>query len=132
MRFPVAISLLVALAFLAFAYRRLRTYLHFYQQEEYDSKRFVHWLVARRSFDTRASILLLVLGVLELASLLSSSTTGIIAAFGFVGLSFFEKDPRFASKKKLVMTDRAKRIYFSAFGLLLIGSLAIAIAGAPL
>lgn len=128
----VTMNFLVALAFLGFAYRRLLTYLHIYQQEEYDSGRFLRWLVARRSFDTRASLILLVLGALEYVIVLSRSFAAIVAIAGFLWLIFIEKDPRFASKKKLVMTGRAKRIYFSAFAILIIGALWVAWAALPL
>lgn len=123
---------LVAAAFLVFAYRRLLTYLHVYQQEEYDSRRFVKWLAARWSFDKRASILLLVLASLEFAIVLSDLIAAAVATAGFIALAFLEKDPRTASKKKLAMTGRAKRIYFCALALLVLGAAAIASAALPL
>lgn len=118
------LKFLVALAFLAFAFRRLLTYLHIYQQEEYDSGRFLRWLVARRSFDTRASILLLVIGLLQFVIVLSTLIAAILAIATFLGLAFIEKDPRNASKKKLVMTGRAKRIFWSATAILMISAFA--------
>ncbi len=36
---------LLLAAYLVFAWRRLSTYLHIFQQEEYDPVRFVRWLV---------------------------------------------------------------------------------------
>jgi UDP-N-acetylmuramoyl-tripeptide--D-alanyl-D-alanine ligase len=83
-------------------------------------------LAYRTPFDRRASILLLVLGGLESFLVVSSLIAAIGAAAALVALSSVEKDPRSASKKKLVMTDRAKRIYFSAFALVVIAAAGVA------
>ena len=108
-------SYLVAAAFLLFAYRRLRTYLHIYQQEEYDSKRFIRWLISRYSFDTRASFVVFVLGTLALAAFIGRSNADWIIALVLVIFFLLEPRVRPRSKKPLVMTDRAKRIFSGAF-----------------
>ena len=122
----------VALAFLAFAGRRLLTYLHIYQQEEYDSRRFLRWLIARRAFDRRATLPMLVIGALEFMRVVPGWILGILAVAAFLGVGFIEKDPRSVGKKKLVMTDRAKRIYFVAFALLIAGGLVFVFTSVPL
>ena len=41
---PYLPAVIVVLAFLPFAWRRLLTYLHIFQQEEYDGPRFLRWI----------------------------------------------------------------------------------------
>ncbi len=108
-------ALLLLLPFILFAGKRLLTYLHIYQQEEYDSPRFARWLWAKKAFDKRLSLhlVLAALTVKILPLWLVLCATGL----GFLVVALREKDPRKASKKKLVMTARAKRIFFIAWGL---------------
>lgn len=105
---------LIAVAFLVFALRRLLTYLHIYQQEEYDSGRFLPWVVVHRAFDMRMSAVLLVLAILQVAIVLAPVIVFGVAAVAFLLLAALERDPRKDQKKKLSMTGRAKRIYFVA------------------
>jgi UDP-N-acetylmuramoyl-tripeptide--D-alanyl-D-alanine ligase len=121
---------ILSASFLFFSLRRLLTYLHIYQQEEYDSRRFLPWIIVHRAFDMRMSAALLVLGILQFAIVLSPVIAFAAAAVGFVILGAIEKDPRKASKKKLSMTGRAKRIYWVAFGALAVGTVLIAAAAA--
>ena len=114
---------------LFFYYRRLLTYLHIYQQEEYDSPRFLRWIVAQRAFDTRLTVGLFLLSFVQLAT--GYSVVTLLLLMALVGLTAaVEKDPRQGSKKKLSMTGRAKRIFWVAFAALAIGSVALA-AAAP-
>ena len=109
-----------------FAYRRLLTYLHIYQQDEYDSRRFVRWLVTRYSFDKKASIVIFIVGCLELAIVLDVGIADLLIVFTL--LAFFLLEPRIRprSKKALVMTGRAKRIFWSAFVVLALLAVACA------
>lgn len=113
-------SYLVGGAFLCFAYRRLLTYLHIYQQEEYDSRRFIRWLIGRYSFDKKVSFVIFVVGCLELAIFLSTWTADLLIFFTL--LIFFLLEPRMRprSKKALVMTARAGRIFCAALVVLAI------------
>ena len=52
-------ALIAAIGFVVFASRRLLTYLHLFQQEEYDNPRFLAWLWRERAFDRRLSLVLL-------------------------------------------------------------------------
>src|SRR4051812_33799272 len=109
---------LLLIAFLVFGSQRLLTYLHIYQQEEYQPLRFIRWLLRSRSFDMRASLVVLIVGVLQIAIYLSPEIgSGVIGA-AFLAIAFFERDPRAASKKRLVMTGRATRIYWTAFAVM--------------
>ncbi len=107
-------NFLVLIVFLLFAARRLLTYLHIYQQEEYDSLRFIRWLVAQRSFDKRATLGIFVIGLAQMFGGFSGRLAAILAAIVLLLVALVEKDPRFAGKKPLAMTDRAKRIYIAA------------------
>lgn len=123
-----SISLIVIVAAnLLFAWRRTLAFLRYYQQEEYNSGRFISWIRANRAFDTRASsILLLALGVHMLfrgtvgSLLVAIVTASLLLVVGFV----IEQDPRTTGKIKLNMTERATKTAWVAFGLLsLIGTL---------
>ena len=107
-------KMLVSACFAVFALRRLVTYLHIFQQEEYDGVRFVRWMVRRAAFDRRATILLAAIGCVEAAGVLSQTAGGILAGSMFLTLAYFEADPRSSGKKRLVMTARAKRILAGA------------------
>lgn len=104
--------LLLFLAYAAFAYRRGLTYLHFYQQEEYDSPRFLKWIWENRVFDKKLSAaLLLCLGA---SFFLPPLIVYFMIFSAFAIVIYTERDPRLDSKKKLVMTARARRIFFPA------------------
>jgi UDP-N-acetylmuramoyl-tripeptide--D-alanyl-D-alanine ligase len=115
-----AISGVFALAcFVLFAARRLLTYLHLFQQEEYDNPRFLAWLWRERAFDRRLSAVLLAIFV---AQAIFAGITGywpLAAAVGIgcLAVAAFERDPRRSAKKPLAMTARAKRIYGIALAL---------------
>ncbi len=104
------ISLIIAITI--FSIKRLLTYLHFFQQQEYDNYRFLAWLFAKRAFDKRLSIMLLIF--FGINNIFVINNLGII--FGIITLllvnSYFEKNPLKNAKKKLVLTKRAKRIYY--------------------
>lgn len=111
------LNLLLLAAFLFFAYRRVPRYLHMFQQEEYDGKRFINWLVATGAIDRKLTAALLISGMLMYFWGPDYLMPLVFTAL-FIGFSFFESDPRKEAKKKLVMTSRAKRIFWATFGLL--------------
>lgn len=119
MLIEITAALLTAVAFMGFAARRLMTYLHIFQQEEYDGPRFLRWLLARRAFDRKLSVLLLLAGILWFLDIPPFIMTFVVV-ISFVIVTTLEKDPRKDSKKKLAMTDRAKRVYFAALFLCLL------------
>jgi UDP-N-acetylmuramoyl-tripeptide--D-alanyl-D-alanine ligase len=120
-------------AFVFFAMRRLRRYLHIFQQEEYDSLRFLGWLWRSLSFDRRVAALI---GLIALAYWLLSPLPPEIwqgaIALVFVVFGFIEPDPRRDAKKKLVMTRRAQRIYWTALALILLAAVASTLSPEPL
>ncbi len=116
----ICLTLISAAIILFFTNRGLR-YLQYFQQEEYNSTRFKNWLLEKRAFDTRGTLIALI------AAALSKFATGgdmvicvgicIIAATILVLVGFQEEDPRKVGKIKLKMTDRATAIYNLALGL---------------
>ena len=127
-------ELLAVIAFAAFAFfcarRRLR-YLHIFQQDEYDATRFLPWLANTASFDKRVSAALVLFGIMTYITkdvALGQAETGLIAAL-FAVAGFREADPRKAAKKKLVLTNRAKRIFGVSLGLCLLVGIGAAIMG---
>ena len=109
---------ILLIAFVLFGLRRLMTYLHIYQQEEYQPIRFLRWLATSGSYDRRASIAILLFGLLEFTIQLSPEIGMGFVVASLLAIAWFEKDPRAASKKQLVMTGRAIRIYWIALALL--------------
>jgi UDP-N-acetylmuramoyl-tripeptide--D-alanyl-D-alanine ligase len=118
--------------FLAFAIRRLMSYLHIFQQEEYDGSRFLPWLVRTRSIDRRLSIAIIVLGIAELAAQRYTFWITLLAAAAFIIFFLREDDPRRSAKKKLVLTARAKRILGGAVILAVVIGCAVGALHAPL
>lgn len=112
---------LVLVAFLVFSWRRLLVYLHIFQQEEYDGRRFLPWLLRNGVIDRRLSAALIVIGLAALVSPLGEGAAGWVWP-GLMVVAFFataalEKNPRLEGKKKLAMTLRARRILYGAMGL---------------
>jgi UDP-N-acetylmuramoyl-tripeptide--D-alanyl-D-alanine ligase len=125
------IPLGVALAFAYLAGRRLITYLHIFQQDEYDGARFVRWLVATGSVDKKLSLALLGLGgvMLLIGGLGARLCTALPAAL-FIAVAIREADPRRQAKKPLVLTARAKRIFAVALTIAIASGAAVACVGA--
>jgi len=121
------------LAFLLFATRRLRRYLHIFQQEEYDAPRFLGWLFRAFAFDKRLAVAigLLALIVWSAGPVLPVLWQGALTLL-FIGAFFLEPDPRKSAKKKLAMTNRAKRIYWAGMVLCAAAAAAAAFALQPL
>ena len=120
------------LAFLLFSLRRLMTYLHIYQQEEYQPLRFLRWMVKSRSFDKRASLVIWLFGALERTIQLAPEIGAGFVIASLLAIAWFEKDPRAASKKRLVMTSRASRIFSIALALLVAVGALYTLPGVPL
>ncbi len=126
---------LVLAAFALFARKRLLTYLHVYQQEEYDGRRFLAWMARTAGFDRRATIALALIGFAApvLAGPLGALTPWVVAALAagaLLAVAAVERDPRRAAKKKLALTARARRILWAASVPAGLAGLAVAVAGA--
>lgn len=103
--------LLVLVAFAGFLAKRLLTYLHAFQQEEYDGGRFIKWVFANQVIDKKLSLALLAIGGAWFFIRQYDFFVEFLVLCAFAGIASIEKDPRKDSKKKLAMTSRAKRIY---------------------
>lgn len=107
----IFIAILVIIAFAGFLAKRLLTYLHAFQQEEYDGARFVKWMLVNKIFDKKITAILLLAGVGWFFMGEFNFLISLLVFIAFAGIGYTEPDPRKDSKKKLAMTARAKRIY---------------------
>jgi UDP-N-acetylmuramoyl-tripeptide--D-alanyl-D-alanine ligase len=101
-----------------FVFKRLKRYLHFFQQDEYDNKRFLAWVMSARAVDTRVTLAAFALAVA--AYFVDAAPAWLWPAlFGalFLIASLFESDPTKTGKKPLVMTQRATTLFRLALGL---------------
>lgn len=101
-------NLILFVACIVFTVRRLLTFLHIFQQEEYDGKRFIPWIVSNHAFDKRMSLCVFV--AFSLSFFITPSLTNMLLLLGFVIIAYFEKNPLTQAKKRLVLTGRARRI----------------------
>jgi UDP-N-acetylmuramoyl-tripeptide--D-alanyl-D-alanine ligase len=108
------------------------SYLHIFQQEEYDGTRFLPWLIRTRSVDKKLSAIIVALGVAEFAAGHLAFWISLIAAAAFILFFLLEGDPRKSGKKKLVLTARAKRILGVAVVMSFIAGLAVSVLYPPL
>lgn len=110
------LEFLPLIGFFIFAVKRILTFLHIFQQEEYDPKRFVLWLFQNKAFDKRVSVTLI---ALYFTGFFIQSEIGMVllTTLIFIAFAFREPNPLKMAKKKLVLTNRAKRIGFVAFSL---------------
>jgi UDP-N-acetylmuramoyl-tripeptide--D-alanyl-D-alanine ligase len=120
-------SVFPAFALVFFAARRLLTYLHIFQQEEYDNGRFLRWIIKNQGWDRRLSLLLIAIYAVQLlvpSAAVPAWLFGGLAGAACLGIAAFERDPRHTAKKRLVMTARAKRIFAIALALMACGAAA--------
>jgi UDP-N-acetylmuramoyl-tripeptide--D-alanyl-D-alanine ligase len=126
-------SALALIGFVPFAARRLLTYLHLYQQEEYDTARFARWIIASRAWDRRLSLVLLALFAARLIVAPRGAPPAwlfpALAGAACLGAAALERDPRRRAKKPLAMTARAGRVYGIALALVVLLGAAAAFAG---
>ncbi len=94
-----------------------KRFLHFFQQEEYDAKRFLYWWVSSNSYERRATFLALIFTLISLYLLPESYLLFMLASCMFalvIGIAGISNRPA-NTKKPLVMTGRATRIFTIAF-----------------
>lgn len=113
----ISITILLYISFLVFCLKRIMTYLHILQQEEYYTGRFFDWVIRNFVIDKRVTLILGILGAAGLFippevppfALLSVTFLVLIVA------AYLEKDPRKRSKKRLNLTSRTQRIFTMTF-----------------
>lgn len=102
---------LLLAAYLFFLTRRVPRYLHMFQQDAYDARRFLGWVIRTKALDRRVSLALLVLGIAALVVPEWGDVLTLGAAVVLFAFALREPDPRKEAKKKFVMTSRARRIF---------------------
>lgn len=114
---PLAVDAMIYIAFLAFAIKRLMTYLMALQQDDYDNARVLKWMGMHMAFDKRLTAILALVSLAAIPDIMQdfSFALDFLILASFVGFAVLEKDARKHSKKKLVMTQRATRIFFAGF-----------------
>ena len=126
-------GVLALAGFALLALKRLLTYLHLFQQEEYDNQRFLAWVVKNHAIDHRLSFALFAVWLMQLMlHAVPGWAFGALAGAVAVAVAAFEPDPRKTAKKRLVMTARAKRIYLAALALLALVGVAAAFLTGPI
>ena len=105
---------LIYISFIAFAAKRMMTYMHVLQQEDYDNARLQKWIFENKTYDKRLTFFLIVLGVIALTQMLPAFFMNFLIFICFTIIMYLEKDPRKNAKKKLIPTTRAKRTFFPA------------------
>lgn len=115
---------LFGLSLIGFGFVRLNTILTYFQQEEYDSSRFLGAVMRVRLFDVLATLGLLALfvadAVFELGPWVWLIAAGLLALIAL-------RERAYTYKKKLVTTARLKRIRWLARGVFLLSLLALLI-----
>jgi len=112
----LASVVLLFFTFLAFAAKRGLTYMHVYQQEEYDSERLLGWIWKNKAFDKRLTLMLFV--AIGSSFFVPALLVNFLIFIAMAITAYIEKDPRKDSKKALVSTPRAKRIFLPAYALI--------------
>lgn len=112
--------ILYAAGLLCFGWRRLLSYLRYFQQEEYSQARFKEWLTSKRAYDRRGTTLTVGVAILAFLShgAVEEFLLAITGALCFLSIVLLtEEDPRVSGKIKLNMTQRASKIAYVAFGI---------------
>ena len=126
-------GVLVLVGFALFALRRLMTYLHLFQQEEYDNPRFIAWIAKNWAWDQRLSFALIAIWLMQMVlHTVPQWAFGALAGLACIAVAAFEADPRKSAKKKLVMTARATRIYLVALAAIAVVGIMAALLTGPL
>jgi len=82
--------------------------------EDYLNPRLWKWIGKNKAFDKRLTPAFLVLGTVSIVSIIPEFFVNFMVFICLAFMTYSETDPRKSAKKKLVLTTRAKRIYFPA------------------
>lgn len=116
------VSLLILATFI-FTIKRQLTYLHIFQQQEYHNYRFLAWIISHKAIDKRLSSVIIILILITNIVKVKNNYLLPSIIISFLTASYFEKNPTKTAKKKLVLTNRAKRIYGCALAINLIANI---------
>lgn len=118
---PDVMDILLCIYTTAFAnsyyfYKRSMRYLQYFQQEEYESGRFINWFFSKKAWDTNTSKLLLIpVIVCFLPYPYTQTIAAVLSVIVFLYVVFTEENPLKEGKLKLRMTERAARIHNLAY-----------------
>lgn len=117
------LSILLVTSVLVFSLKRNLVYLHIFQQQEYDNYRMFTWIINNRAIDKRLSIalclifcinLLIFYKYIFLQKYIKFIVSCILIIIPIGGFAYLEKNPIKFAKKPLILTGRAKRIFYLA------------------
>lgn len=117
--------IILSVSLLTFGWRRVLSYMRYFQQEEYNARRFIPWMKNNAAYDTRGT---LIFGLIAAASFtlpgeIPSLILSIIAMVALLSVSYLkEEDPRSTGKIRLNMTERATKTAQLAFLFIAIGA----------
>lgn len=94
-----------------FASKRLLRYLRFLQQEEYQPKRFLLWILNKKAFDKKGSVLLLLCSLLYVTAKDTINIVLLLCSILLIIVAAYEENPLKVGKLTLKFTARAKRIF---------------------
>lgn len=97
-----------------FCHKRLLQYLRYFQQEEYNTKRFINWYIKNKAFDRKGSIVSLIAIGLLCINFAYNFLIFLLYSIVLIGIANSEADPRITGKITLKMTARAKRIFYTS------------------
>lgn len=100
-------------------------YLHFYQQEEYDSGRFLAWWLSQQAFEKRVTLFSILMILASFYIPLGDEAIVAAGVFSVVMIVLGWSNRPANVKKALVMTDRARRIFLVGMVLLLLSMLTL-------
>lgn len=130
----IILSILLITSITFFTLKRNLSYLHIFQQQEYDNHRMFAWIINNLAIDKRLSITLLITFYINLLifykfnflhNLSKLIITNFLTILPISIIAYLEKDPLKFAKKPLILTDRAKRIYYLALFMNFVGTLGI-------
>lgn len=107
--------LVLALGFCFISYRRALRYLQIFQQNSYTPSDFLRWICSEKAFDRKASLTILIISLLGVATGLSL-TASIIGTIALSLLAVLEPDPRKKGKVTLKMTERVTEVFSVMLG----------------
>lgn len=102
--------IIIALVALVALYYRGKAYLKYFQQEEYDGRRFLSWVRCNAAID-RVATLIVVVALLVGASVEPLGSGQFAVLIALMVSIFLSRNALNQSKKALVMTARVKRIF---------------------
>lgn len=115
--------LFLCIGTILFAYRRNLSYLRYFQQEEYNNKRFWDWLRTNRASDTRGTAIfafVILTASLSLPNIVITLSSTLALGTLVITAYYLEGDPRSTGKIKLNMTERATKTSWGSLGLLIL------------